>query len=642
MKDYTPRPLSKRKLHPHCAVLLFSLFFPLFFYAVSPLQVVSGSGIVAEEDSKIYHFRYHNLADDYHLTGPSIWAVRFNFKGAYSVADSASFALNYFKIYNPYPNLEMRISLWNEQYGGTNELNYFPGSIIEGGNWQTVTLYSNPTNIVFPDVQNPLQIVWLVMEFTTPTEGKYMSASVGSGKNSFYYNTTVTGSEFWQSLFTAGYNCELRVSAIGNFNLLNTELELLSFSLPENILPYDTVYPSVTVYNHSNYPITDTLQVNITNPTQEFNQDLQIPLINIPAGDSLWVISSESVNFGRDPCQIKITLSLKHHPAVILAARYYNIFSETSSCHLIEYFRRYTYDIDDIPQDTDGLHHLLYFPNQVDDYSCPGAMQRFNFYQFNSLPQTAIDGYKRFYLPVEANSEPVLDAIAAAQEKRSFITRSNCRISILDPDNPENLRLSVTLNNDRTSLFEWTSSSAINPGFFAGIFEANRFEAGGLFYLKKWLAFNQPFSSTLDLGTSASIDLLVNTTELDSLKNYRVYYWIQNSFNNGGEIFYAKCLVFPYGWTVGIDDENLPHPHLTVHPNPLTKGNALKISAPNYPTIYTIYNLKGQKVFATQLVTKETSVPFTVFPASGIYFLRCETQVKDKIITESKKISVIK
>ena len=65
------------------------------------------------------------------------------------------------------------------------------------------------------------------------------------------------------------------------------------------------------------------------------------------------------------------------------------------------------------------------------------------------------------------------------------------------------------------------------------------------------------------------IDLIINTSELDSLKSYRVYYWLQNSYTNGGQVFYAKCATLPYGWTVANSDDNLPRPNLKIYPNPL-------------------------------------------------------------------------
>ena len=644
MRNFLSHPsfiMRKRNFLSDFSCILL-LMLPLFCYAVSPLQVVAGSGIKDTEDSKLYHFRYHNLEDAYHLSGPKTWAVRFNFQGAYPLSDSASFALNSFKIYSPYPNLEMRVSLWTEQYGGNNELNYFPGAIMPGGDWQTVTLSENPAVITFPAVQNPLRIAWLVMDFTLPVSDKYLSASVGTGKNSFYYNTEVQGNEYWQSLFTAGFSCELRVSAIGDFNLSNTNLELLSFSLPENILPGSNVSPSVTVYNHSQYSFSDTLEVNFTNPSQELNQTLQIPLLNISPRDSLRVDSSESISFGRNPTQIKVTLAFKNHPGIILAARYYNVFQDTGSCHLVEYFRRYASGIDDLPQETSDVHHLLYFPNQSDELSNLSAVQRFNYYQFNSLPLTVIDGYKRFYMQVAANSEQVLTAISAAQQKRSFISRSNCSVSILDPETPENLLVNIELYNDRTSLFEWNSTSALNPKFYAGIFESNQFTGGEYFSLKKWLAFEVPFSGTLNIGDSVAVEIIINTTELDSLKSYRIYYWLQNPYNSGGTIYYAKWAELPLNLVVSNADEVLPQPVISIYPNPFRGKGMLNISSSFYPASYTVYNIKGQKVFSIGKSFKETAIPAEIFPASGIYFLRCETSNRGRVIHQTRKITVIK
>ena len=633
--------LAKRNLLFPLAVLFF-LLLPVFFSAVSPLQVVPGSGIEDIEDSKLYHFRYHNLVDDYHLSGPKIWAVRFNFKDAYPIADSASFTLNSFKIYSPYPNLEMRVSLWNEQYGGNNELNYFPGVIIPGGNWQNITLSTSPATITFPEIQNPLRIIWLVMDFTTPLADKYMSASEGSGKNSFYYNNTVQGNEFWQSLFTAGFKCELRVSAIGDFNLLHTDLELLNFSLPENILPGSTVHPSVTVYNHSQYPVSDTLEVNFSDPLLELNQTLQIPLLNINPRDSLFTVSSEGITFSREPTQIKVTLAFKNHPNIIFSARYYNVFGETGSSHLVEYFRRYTFGFSDIPQDASEVHHLLYFPNLADNLSNLFAVQRFNYYQFNSLPKTVVDGYKKFHLQIDANSEELVSAISAAQAKRSFISRSSSNISMPDPETPENLLLNIKLYNDRTTLYEWTASSALNPKFFAGIFEENEFAGGELYSLKRWLVFEGSFSGTLNKRDSVEIELILNTTDLNPSKTYRVYYWLQNPFNSGGQIYYAQYVSLGQSWIVSNSDEYISQPVISVYPNPLVKGNALKISASVFPAVFTVYNIKGQKVFSTGKVFSEISIPADIFPASGIYFLRCEMQDRDKTHKQIQKISIIK
>lgn len=76
-----------------------------------------------------------------------------------------------------------------------------------------------------------------------------------------------------------------------------------------------------------------------------------------------------------------------------------------------------------------------------------------------------VDGYKKFHLQIDANPEELVSAISAAQVKKGFISRSSSNISIPDPETPESLLLNIKLYNDRTTLYEWTASSALNPKF---------------------------------------------------------------------------------------------------------------------------------------------------------------------------------
>ncbi|MDD3605691.1 MAG: T9SS type A sorting domain-containing protein, partial [Candidatus Cloacimonas acidaminovorans] len=125
-------------------------------------------------------------------------------------------------------------------------------------------------------------------------------------------------------------------------------------------------------------------------------------------------------------------------------------------------------------------------------------------------------------------------------------------------------------------------------------------------------------------------------------KTYRVYYWLQNPFNSGGQIYYAQYVSLGQSWIVSNSDEYISQPVISVYPNPLVKGNALKISASVFPAVFTVYNIKGQKVFSTGKVFSEISISADIFPASGIYFLRCEMQDRDKTHKQIQKISIIK
>ncbi len=138
------------------------------------------------------------------------------------------------------------------------------------------------------------------------------------------------------------------------------------------------------------------------------------------------------------------------------------------------------------------------------------------------------------------------------------------------------------------------------------------------------------------------MEIILNTSDLDPVKAYRIYYWLQNPINSGGQIYYAQNVSLEQNWMVSNSDECIPHPVISVYPNPLVKGTAIKISSSVIPAVFTIYNIKGQKVFTTAKVFSEISIPADIFPASGIYFLRCETQDRGKTHKLTQKISIIK
>jgi len=138
------------------------------------------------------------------------------------------------------------------------------------------------------------------------------------------------------------------------------------------------------------------------------------------------------------------------------------------------------------------------------------------------------------------------------------------------------------------------------------------------------------------------MEIILNTSDLDPVKAYRIYYWLQNPINSGGQIYYAQNVSLEQNWMVSNSDECIPQPVISVYPNPLVKGNALKISASVFPAVFTVYNIKGQKVFSTGKVFSEISIPAGIFPASGIYFLRCEMQDRDKTHKQIQKISITK
>jgi len=336
---------------------------------------------------------------------------------------------------------------------------------------------------------------------------------------------------------------------------------------------------------------------------------------------------------------LKASISLSYNGYTSTAiSRYFNVFIEHNRGHIIEHFRRVNDAVANIPVSVDTLaHHLLFFPNLADSLSNLFAVQKFEFYSFNSLPKTVVDGSKRFQMPT--NLADLNIAIEEAKLRRTFITRSICSI-VPDSVNVDNLHLNLALFNDNTTLFEWSSNSAISPRLFIGLFKAYQFAGNQRFVLQRWLSFNEQISGTLDSGTSLSKALNINMANTDSQDNYHLYYWLQNTASNGGQVFYAHYTTLPQS-SAG-SDELIPVPRISIYPNPL-RGNAeLKINTGRTNNRISIYNLRGQRIFNQETLGGEISLAQSVFPSSGIYFLRIETINGTKPYKQTLKFSVIK
>ncbi len=628
------------------AVLLLLCLLPILANASGLLEVLPGTGVKFQDESKEYHFCYHNFRDDFHLSGPRKWAVRFDFRD-YAPSDSASFNLRAIRIYNPTENtnLSLKLSLRNEAVQHpTPDLSFvYPGELVYST--QNVGTITNGQEIVFSGVPDSLKVLWLVIEMEPWNQGMYLAASEGSGYNSYYYygpSTEVEGN-YWASLRGAGFNSELLFGAVGSFNLNTPRLELLSFSLGDNLSPGSRIYPSCTVYNHSSNQVSDHLKIKLNHPTNPADSlVVMMPLANLSPQSESSFFFSEGIILPSEPMRMKLNLSFTDNPAFSIADSYINIFSETLEYFQVEQFRSDTNAMGLVVEDNAEIQNLFYFPNLNSDLSNLEAVQRFNFYQFNSLPKTVVMGNQRFHQPLEqipADSLLFQSAIAQAQNAKGFISRFSCEISPADTINSQNRNFSFSLQNERTHFENW--NSGFRPSFYAGIFEQNQFQGRDCFVIKHWLAFDVQLQ-TISQGQSYGFTAGYNISELDTTKVYRVYYWIQDSMANGAQIYFTAWEPLVHSQAVSGSDQYVSVPRLQVAPNPCRGAEKLQISGLESHSRISIYNLRGQKIYSETLPAGSASISPAVFSVSGIYFIRSESQKLGRKYTQTKKFSYIK
>lgn len=605
----------------------------------SPLHWLPGTGQkVAEGPVRDYTFCYHDSTDSFHLYGPTEWAVRFDFAAVYD----STFTVQKARLRFPNTGYTVKVALHEDTVAG-------PGVLITQ---KTQSISQNWTDFVFTSPSTH-RVVWLVVTDTTNAYTRWVSASDGGGANSYFLNNATN--PYWQSFSSAGYNCELLFGLVGRFNNgVQQDLELLDFGLTGELLPSEIVNPTFAIYNHGPEDISNwQLDLQLTFPTVTDTTFLTLNGNQTLIKNTLYETPATGFNYPitlpRDCSQMKVKATLVSQfaeTAETLAnnsvSKLFAVFTDTLNLHIIENFQR---EGSEFPLPVaSGFDNLVYYPNLSDEFSNIGSYQRFNWYAFNSLPKQVIDGKKRIHYYDSAAYPAIIEsALTQARRAKTYINRSTCTVS-RDSLNDESLIATLKLYNDQTQLFSSDlNNPTLNSQLFVGMFKRFGTQSTTPYILQRWLGFAVDMDSTLAINTSITKIYTFNVAGIDTLdlqQNYRIYYWLQDK--TGGQVHYVSSASFNSGSYTELEDELLPIPKWKAYPNPLRKSDALKLSGISGKQRISIYNLRGQKLFSQALEANEISIPASLFPSSGIYFIRSEVPGDKRIAKQTIKLSVIK
>jgi hypothetical protein len=630
----------------YALILLFSLVACL----AQAISCLPASGDMVVPPVREYDFAYHAGTDDYHFYGSDVWAVRFDFSAIYPSFDTSEFLVNKALLYLPQAVGSVRAELFSDAYG-------LPNSSLT---WAEVSVTSNNLEVTFPtQVQN--DTLWLVVTYTTNFANRFVAASAGGGSHSYFLNNNATV-PYFQSLSNAGYNAELLFGLAGDFVLSDTDLELMEFDLGGSLAPRQTVGPEFIVYNHTDQPITDAVvNLNVYSPSPDFAFFDAIPITGPIAPRSEYVFDSSSPDYAShafilpdQPLQIKLRATLQS-PSLATDPQANNTrlihrfsFDEEYPAFLSENFFRWenssqitaTQDQYTFPQ----IHRLNYLPILSDTLGSIPAQVRFNWYSFNSLPRTAINGDLRINGFSTAYGDAYSQACNQVLERKTFVTSSQYNFT-------HNLQMdmveaSVILRNERTLLY--TAATEYNllgsSQVFIGLFRKELFNGAERYVIDRWLEHATPVSGSLNAGETLTFDfdIALNNMPLSELtENYRIYFWLQ--LTGGGRIIYSEYT--DLAGIVSNQDPSCPVPGLVISSNPLYTGGRMEIKTDGGQNLagIRIYNLRGQKILELTDHNPSYSLGPEMFPASGVYLLRASVRGSggtERII--SKKINVIK
>ncbi|MCB5224186.1 MAG: T9SS type A sorting domain-containing protein [Candidatus Cloacimonadaceae bacterium] len=623
----------------------------LFAVSAMALDFVPGSGMqVCPDQGREYSFAYHTGSDDLNLFGSDTWAVRFNFSEVYPQTYASQFEVTKALLWLPQTGDSVRVALFSESHGS-------PGVSLASA---AALVSSNSVEIPFSN-SVVADTLWLLVNYATNFSNRFVSASMGGGSHSYFWNTSFSN-PFFQSFGTAGFNAELLFGLGGDFVLSTPDLELEEFELEGELQPRQRVYPTFTIYNHSDLTVHDAkMEITGRSPSPQFAPSF---IINIPepiSPRSRFVFDSQSpgyedagIDLPDQPAQLRLKAALS---SVSVGETYTTnneirlnrfSFQEEYPLFLTESFMRTDASMQiTVSQDQHefpNIHRLNYFPILTDSLSNIAAQIRFNWYGFNSLPRTALNGNLRINGFSTDYADSYQQHCQDLQNSKSLISSSRCDFTHV----PQNDMVSValTFRNENTLLYATASEYNLigDTRLCVGLFKKHNFDGAERWVIERWIRHGAALEGPLGQGEQLDVNFNISLSNLslaDLAQDYRLYYWLQ--LKGGGQILYSSFADFTE--VVSVQDELLPLPRLQVSPNPLRGQASLRIGLDGAQKLgkVRIFNLRGQLIFEIAGQVDEISLKAMDFPASGIYLLRAELpDPKGGNFWLERKITIIK
>jgi len=618
------------------------LILPLLFGLLFAIQCVSADGRAIGESSREYHYHYHTASNDLNFFGSNRWAVRFNFRSAYPGLSEVNFRAQGARLWLPFTGGTLTAELRADADGSPGELLFS----------QNLSISDNQVDLYF-DSEHTAETFWLMADYTTNATNRFVAASTGGGTRSYYMNQ-VGNIQHLSSFASAGFACELLFGLLGEFAFDDIDLQLCDFDLEGALVPGGRVQPAFKVYNHSDTSILNAnLRLILSRPgfSQYDTLNVAIPQSLAPREfyDFDFASSDVMIDLPEEPTQLRIEALLSSEFAendTLFANNKklcnYQIFVDESPAQLVENFLREdeTSVINTIQQPylTGSLHALQYYPVLSDPLANLYSMRRYNWYGFNSVPRTVVAGDMRIVGFTDQYEPKFSDAIAKIGTYRSFISSSTCAMEPVE--NSENVNVVLSFSNESTNLYTGVGQSLMTASrIFAGLFKKHDFDGSESYVLNRWIAFADTVSTSLNMGSTINKSYSFTASGLfddDDEEAYRLYYWVQQE--QGGRIYYADFHDFDSMILTSNEDELVSPALLRVYPNPLRGQNSLKINLAREAKL-SIYNLRGQRLYSTDSCPKSLELPASLFPSSGIYFLRFDEEGRG---TNTRKISIIK
>lgn len=651
------------------------LKFIFIIYSVSllSLEILPGSGNNVYNENKSGNFQnlyYHTGSDDFYFYGTNKWAVNFKISDILENTVNDSFLVSGMRIYiqetttSPQTINNVRVYLYDN-------LANQPGNILYHNTGNLATLTPGWNEIHFTS-QHYIKNAWVVIDLPTNENGPYMSASMGNGRNSYYYDRFNNESGLFVNMQNMGFGANFLVDLTGTFSKPLIMLDIKDLYVSNNLRPESILKPEFNIKNNSAQIAENvffTLRIQNNNAGINFIDSVFVSQ-SLNPGESISVKDLyEGISLPNITAQYSVTIETACTPgeyALFKRKKIHDIdiFDIEKEKSLVEIFAdtREQQHIDLIQAlhsfiENPAYDMLFHFPVSVDYLHTEGAYKRSLQYLHKGAQHCYFNGQNRisnFVLTEFLNNYN--NNLLIAENERTFLNEESLNVSLQN----NSLKVNLTVSNRSTYLLQSHNQNASHRRdlVFNAAFIQNKY-----FHSRPYPVLTQYINSslqgdiiTLPANTEETIEKTfplyrLNLLPQNEYKDLKILVWIQDRFNK--KIYFHKLIALDH---IDFKDiSNLPaenNSEFAFYPNPIKHNATLNIKHEGIEDFknlnISLYNIKGQKVHTAKPVFDNDSKQNTlnlqnIDLANGIYFLKIDwTNSKNQNHSELKKLLVIK
>ncbi|MCL2062871.1 MAG: T9SS type A sorting domain-containing protein [Candidatus Cloacimonetes bacterium] len=588
----------------------------------------------------LYH---HSYTDDLLFYGTDRWAVNFiiNDMISFPPADSVDvvFFANAISIFMPQSISAVSIALHENVIPQHDIIVTQPGTILFN---TTINLIAGWNTIPF-ETEISITNSWIVLGFPDNITDIGVSASLGGGNHSYFFDRFGPTSGIFRNMRNNGFEADLLFHLVGSFDRPILMIDILDFSVPTFISYNEPFLPSFNIRNNSSISVKDVyVSLSISNSTNNF---IRTETVNIssemPAGQiySSDMIDFRGIDLPQEFAQYDISIQTgcnnEGHPFLrSSASAITNVFEHKKERSLLEVFtlssdafNESLLDFIDTHTESENLDILFYFANSVDPLHTLGAYQRHMQYLHQGFQHTYFNGYLKYSNFSDLDFFTKFnDNYIQSLSDRTFITTHGFDAFLEDEIN---LVMEYTIMNENTDLLVIRDNDIIfNAAFVQPLTISGRKVKVVTQYITNGIpgfTLNLPKSdSGLKLILSFPV-YNINLLSDNSYNDLEVFVWFNRRATK--EIYYHDIF--------SLEDIDFPEninpnisiiPEVFLYPNPIKHTDVLNIdflnSKEQQNVRISIYNIRGQRIVSRDLYENSLSIDSLNINTSGIYFMR--------------------